>query len=568
MKNARQKIFIFFIIFLILGICTGCVDEEKNNKEDIDSNENNKKGNTEETYNESLHIQIENKSNIPAKLHTSENISNIEPAGRLIRSLSNGSHSDKLRSAKALGKLKNQAVDPLIQYLNENSTSNQEINDYALLALAETGEEKTSEYFYKIFEIRNGVQPRTFSSTDYRQGDFKSKEFIKIRDQKEAELKVFISESIEKCTNGTSEDPSFVANEEDSKRKELVQLLCDNKQEANGYAEIALSEITGNEQNDDIEHDKMVELLIEALNNEKNHIRISAIMALGEMREEKAVEPLIDSLSSDNPGIRVVAALALGNIGDKRAVDPLLRNLKCLHINIQYKSSIKSSAALALGKIADERAVANLKQALYDESSSVRRMAALALADIGNKKSAKSIVSIYDERYYQDQNQLSSYIFGENETKTDLILAMGEIKDEKATEVLLKILDDPREGPDIKKTAIFALGEIGNTETTSLIIEIMDDEQNKDEIRKEAILALGKIGGIEIAEALIPMLPDYILGGSVREALVNIGVEAVDPLIKALESDDEKIKVEAAFILIKIGDKKAVAPLIKTFKND
>ena len=54
----------------------------------------------------------------------------------------------------------------------------------------------------------------------------------------------------------------------------------------------------------------------------------------------------------------------------------------------------------------------------------------------------------------------------------------------------------------------------------------------------------------------------YVEGDAAQEALIDIGSPAVEPLIAALERNDEKVGRRAAFALGQIGDPRAIEPLI------
>ncbi|RMD59060.1 MAG: NACHT domain-containing protein, partial [Nitrospirae bacterium] len=77
------------------------------------------------------------------------------------------------------------------------------------------------------------------------------------------------------------------------------------------------------------------------------------------------------------------------------------------------------------------------------------------------------------------------------------------------------------------------------------------------EVRKRAAEALGKIGDTRAVEPLIEALgdDDWRVRERAAEALVKIGdAKAVDALIKALGDDDSWLRWSAAYALVKIGD--------------
>ncbi|ODS34707.1 MAG: heat repeat-containing PBS lyase [Candidatus Scalindua rubra] len=84
------------------------------------------------------------------------------------------------------------------------------------------------------------------------------------------------------------------------------------------------------------------------------------------------------------------------------------------------------------------------------------------------------------------------------------------------------------------------------------------------EVREEAAEALGKIGDARAVEPLIKALGDWVVGGKAAKALGEIGdARAVKPLIKELGDMSSNIQSEAAWALGKIDDTRAVEPLIR-----
>jgi len=59
----------------------------------------------------------------------------------------------------------------------------------------------------------------------------------------------------------------------------------------------------------------------------------------------------------------------------------------------------------------------------------------------------------------------------------------------------------------------------------------------------------------------------WVEGKDAREALIEIGVPAVDPLIDALKKNDEDIASNAAYALGQIGDERAIEPLIAALSH-
>ena len=162
--------------------------------------------------------------------------------------------------------------------------------------------------------------------------------------------------------------------------------------------------------------------LIERLRDREN--RSSAVKELVEIGES-AVEPLIAALEDRRWVVRAYAAEALGKIGDKRAVKPLIQALK------DWDEGVCNAAAWALRKMtgknfgADykrrrrrrrrqvveeeetpyptpkavkEERVSHLTKQLKDRDWRVRRSAAEALGEVGDKRAVEPLIEALQDK--------------------------------------------------------------------------------------------------------------------------------------------------------------------------
>ncbi len=120
---------------------------------------------------------------------------------------------------------------------------------------------------------------------------------------------------------------------------------------------------------------QVLELLLEALKDERWSIRREAAEALAAVDEERILAPLIDRLGDDEPRVGEAAAAKLATMGEI-ASGPLIAALK------SEKSIIRMRAASILGKIGTKNAVAPLFELLRDSDRMVADEATLALSRI------------------------------------------------------------------------------------------------------------------------------------------------------------------------------------------
>jgi len=148
----------------------------------------------------------------------------------------------------------------------------------------------------------------------------------------------------------------------------------------------------------------------------------SAILELGRLGTEQAVDLLIEALGRHD-GVARSAARELGRLADPRAVEPLAALLPIAEVN--------QSAADALTKLGS-KSVDALVSALKSADAGARRLAAGALAEIGDKRAVEPLIEVM-----QNDNEYS--------VRTAAAKALGELKDERAIWVLvgtLKLRDE------------------------------------------------------------------------------------------------------------------------------
>ncbi len=148
-------------------------------------------------------------------------------------------------------------------------------------------------------------------------------------------------------------------------------------------------------------------------------VQISAIKALGEIRDETAVGGLVAELSDDAGQIRCAIALSLGKIGSKTAVPALIESL---NDKIWY---MRRDAAIALGQIGDIKAVEALIGKLQDPYTEVAEESVKAIESMGPGAVAKTF--LLRPKDPKVQEMLKSVF----QTKEDIISTLMEIAEKE-----------------------------------------------------------------------------------------------------------------------------------------
>lgn len=259
-----------------------------------------------------------------------------------------------------------------------------------------------------------------------------------------------------------------------------------------------------------------------------------------------------------------------------RGIDPRVRRLS-IH------------ALASIGAPAVERLIDSLKVGL-----GVGAGAADALGMVGDPRAVEPLIAALADEERSD-------------TRRSAATALGRFGDPRATLALFAALSD--EDEDVGWAAADALGEIGDREVVEPLIELLeghgeefswlvDSEPDEaemedlllnapfaahlignplalgsDHLKKLAAYTLGKLGDERAVEPLIANVKKHSDDEEVQwraaEALGNIGDKrAVDPLVNALRDPEEDVRLSAVVALGKIGSRRALPELQRVARRD
>jgi HEAT repeat protein len=304
---------------------------------------------------------------------------------------------------------------------------------------------------------------------------------------------------------------------------------------------------------------------------------VDAVVRLGDL----AIEPLTAALQAPNRQTRATAAKVLVEaltcsrppevrVGSG-AVEALV---ECLR---SRDAALRKSAARLLGRVGDDSAIEALVAALSSDSLDVVQAAAEALRMLRWKPDRSAAGAAYLASQTQSDRCLE---IGADATPS-LIAALDDRHQDArdaaaqalvqvgapAVEPLIGLLSDGAK--TVRSTASWVLGEIGDVRAVEPLIAGLADRV--EDVRVAARRAVVRIGAPAV-EPLIAALRDshdwevYMCEMSAG-ALVEIGAPAVKPLIAALKDEDVLVRWTAAGALGKIGDKRAVVPLVSALDD-
>ncbi len=136
-------------------------------------------------------------------------------------------------------------------------------------------------------------------------------------------------------------------------------------------------------------HQRSVNALIEALEDDDSQVRKNAVRSLGKLRSKKAIPDLIELLDDEEGDLRNQVVRSLGLIGGNEVVRPLIISLE------DEEKVVRMSAIWSLKVMGDKRALRGLIERMFEEDKEVRAYAAQALGDFKDQRAVKYLRHAY-----------------------------------------------------------------------------------------------------------------------------------------------------------------------------
>ncbi|MFX1255963.1 MAG: HEAT repeat domain-containing protein [Promethearchaeota archaeon] len=148
--------------------------------------------------------------------------------------------------------------------------------------------------------------------------------------------------------------------------------------------------------------------------------------------------------------------------------------------------------------------------------------------------------------------------------RSKIIEVLGKIR-EQAPEALDKLLEHPE--PSNRLKAIGELAKLGDSHALNLLINALSSEDKS--VRHHAAKEAERIENPHLVEPLIKALGDDYQPAQfhAREALVKLGSQAIELLLKALDHENSRIRQEIALIFTELQDSRAIEPLTRALED-
>ena len=298
--------------------------------------------------------------------------------------------------------------------------------------------------------------------------------------------------------------------------------------------------------------------LIVALSDPDEQTAIEARDALGSIAE--AMSELRKAFRSSNPVVRAGACHALGRLGLPDSVEVLAETLRS-----DGSSAARAAAAGALGRIGGAAARSALLEGLNDsriieaaapglaglDDPPVDRLAALLEHGTeAERQGAATALGIIGDRWYV--NKLIGAV-NDNALRVSraAIEALGKIKDGRALDTLLMVVQDSEQPGTLRARAAAALGSLGDAQASDVLLEAL--AEGPPSLRLRAAEALGYLKVQEAVPKLLKVASrdsDAEVRAAAAAALASIGPAAEDALVSLLG----RVSVEERVAAIRLLD--------------
>jgi len=306
--------------------------------------------------------------------------------------------------------------------------------------------------------------------------------------------------------------------------------------------------------------------LLVVLADENPRVRAEAALMLGRIKDRAAGVPIVKLLTDPEPIVRTAAAEALQHVADDAALAALVRLLE--------EPEPRDTAAAVLGRLKDPGALEPLVAMLKSQDPTARRMAAEALEQLADPRSADAWIETMGDPDLRIIASRSLKHIGELRERIEGILnGLRDLEDTVALEearvgVVMNLMalgrpavSDLREALEdghwmVREVAAQALGLIGDMRAVEPLLRKAKADRDMG-VRESCIKALGEFGDARAVEVLVEAVNVPTTRLAASEGLSKIkDVSVLLPhieLIKRMKSDrDGLVSYHGGLILDKL----------------
>lgn len=211
---------------------------------------------------------------------------------------------------------------------------------------------------------------------------------------------------------------------------------------------------------------------------------------------------------------------------------------------LEHKDSeVREEAVETLAKYNSTKVIKSLKEAMWDESYSVRTAAASSLSKIIGIRSMLQELRGMASHAQPIYRQVAAE-------------SLGTIKTVSSVKILKKMINDNH--PLVKVSAAESLAILDETSSVQEMLELLEDEHYL--VRVQAVETIGRVGSLDAEDSLIDILQkdkNILVRSFAAEALGEIGskksVKIIKEILRNEPSEDIKLAMYAALYYLGVN---------------
>jgi HEAT repeat protein len=315
-------------------------------------------------------------------------------------------------------------------------------------------------------------------------------------------------------------------------------------------------------------------------------LRCSALEALVQIDTLSALPYVRESLVSRNVCAQIVAVRVWAKRGnDVRRLINLLKSDSPVEVRLTVLESLEKDTVLA------EETWHSVSPMLNDTEPRVRREAVDACGRLGQGKAVSQIVALVRSDKDASVRQVAAFVMGKLITDKDrskieeallqvlkhdkefyvreaAAYSLGGIKGPVAARALVGALKSPNER--VRRTAVDALGDMKYIDGVDGLIDLLEHDENGD-VRRAAATALGKIGDSKAVRPLLQAIKDkdVYVRSAAEQSLKQFGTEVTrSSSISALKDGNPRVRLKATLQIARMREPAVVPDLLGMLSDD
>lgn len=297
---------------------------------------------------------------------------------------------------------------------------------------------------------------------------------------------------------------------------------------------------------------KATPYLMESFQTPNKDVRKFIIDVLGEYEDDRSLPLMLGALEDDDQNVRATAIEHLGKRKESSVVDALIRILESDDVWTAYP------AADALGRIGDKKAIPSLLKALNKKTLMVPALK--ALSSIADPMTLQHIIPFLEHpsKTMQEETILGIKRFYHKGVSEKIITdTIKGVLGDKVFGILIEHIWSAK--PDVRISAILILGMMKDERAFNPLLEISQEEDVIEDVRR-ALVFIGK----DRPESLLRLFEtDNIYQ---KRFVCEVAGIIASPIYyeifeKLLKDEDGHIRSLATVAISKLGNLKAIEPL-------